>query len=255
MAYNLFSNVDPTTWTFSEIKQSSDNSMMKSLYINQPSRERIEFQLCADGDDTIQVPFGVNPPQPNLPDTGKYNMPISLHNSDLVDFVERLDKHIIESAVENSEAWFKKKMTLEEVKTMYSSPFTPKGDYDARLKTKVSRDATKVQKLVENEDADESSVGASLDDIQSRCKILIAVSISRMWFLNRQFGITINAKDILIVETPVHIKRNEDSNFFFASNLKGSYLSDTKSDVSPKRENEGGDIDTSINPKRVKVES
>jgi len=206
--YQTFDTITPEEWTFSPVQK---DKTMQSVWVNQISRKPIMFQMSPTWDTRVRIPFGVNTPVEGTPDTGRYNMSVSVDNVQLSDFISRIENHIKDAAVKNSTEWFKKPLTMAEIEMMFSPLMkpSPKDGHSPLLKVKVSKTGNRTTdvKLATFGDDGLQQAEGTLDDITPQSQAMLAITVGKIWFMNRQFGVTLNVNQALVeqnsMNTPV----------------------------------------------------
>jgi len=197
----------------------SVNTGAKSVYASTVKggglNDKLRFMMvphaidpCSDADvATLPTsPFGLSEPM-----QGASGSKLSLEvvvDAESEAFVKGLDAQNIEAAGAYSEEWFKKKIESSIVEDMYS-PIVKKATDPAKYKDTVrvkvvteGERATKIyfaKKSSEGElDYSEGSYKDILGTSGRDCKFLINVETNGLWFMQRQFGMTLNATEIIV---------------------------------------------------------
>lgn len=220
--FKPFSEINPSSWKTSE---KLSNSMRQFAWLNDETRDPITFQLCAHGKDVLDCPFGIQSPH-GEEKTDRYNMAISVTNPDLLAFINKMDSCLKKLGVENSESWFKKTIDMDGINHFYKSALAPAiNDYAALLKVKVARGEVVVEKLVVSETGESTTISCTVDDITKKSKLMVAVKIRQMWFMNnRQYGITLNATNILIIADGHDRSGNGPTSFYLGEGITSNFV-------------------------------
>ena len=188
-----------------------------SIYDNHPSK-RVAFKLGELGDTmkettALRVAF---PPQPNKFDPSKHELTVEVEGGPR-DFLRRLEGKVVDAAVTNKKTWFKKDISDEKVRTLFSSRV--KTSKSARfpadtMKVRVDPDETDVSLVhVESngaiKDRGEASLRKrSLDAIARDSLVIISARLrGGVYFQENAFGISFEATSILVLGLGRGVKR------------------------------------------------
>ena len=208
--YCDFNKVNPYDWKFNKQDTKNSNSFQgPNIWINDTSRQPIQFQLSVGKNDLAVAPYGVSKLMPGTQDTGRYNMKLRIENEDLIEKIKEIDSVIKKQAVESFGDWFKKSMTEAEANIFYRSPLQCSEDNKYYIKVKVSKpldsadyktNATKVEKYVSEEDGNPGvTEPGELDDIIPQSRLMVAVKINKLWCMqSREFGVSLNVRHALV---------------------------------------------------------
>jgi hypothetical protein len=121
------------------------------------------------------------------------NLEISVDDVELQDFFGSLDDKNVATARKNSQKWFKKELSEEQIRMLYRPILTkdPTGRYSPLLRVKVDPN-TKIYVVHTNEDGVPSYTPGGLDDIGQRDKCTPIVKLGGLWFISQGFGLSIN---------------------------------------------------------------
>ena len=217
--YTDFTHIAPSTWNVSDVaKDNKGGIVSQSVWINNDSTggdggNKILFQLNTGINDMSFCPFGLSDPLPGAvvnPDKGDFL--IDIENKDLLTFLTTFDTTIKEIAVAKSIEWFKRPVSMAEIEHMYCSSvkLSTNEKFAPKLKIKVNN-KTKFETFKRNDTSIDVS-DACKTDIVKKTKLMVAISVNRIWFMNKQFGVCMNASHVLI-EGPV--ENTSPTEFFF----------------------------------------
>ena len=144
--------------------------------------------------------------------------------------LQRLDEQNIQTAVANSESWFKKALDRSAIESMYVPIVkTPSSaEYKPTVKTKVKIGEAKNTEifLAKNERDDDGSLlyePTTYEAITKGCRCLAVVESSGLWFASRQFGMSLVVTNLMIWKNqsntsfsfkgPTRLKRTVDAAF------------------------------------------
>ena len=159
----------------------------------------------------MSLPFGISEYTPDVGAT-KYSLELSFKGADtdpkiatFKKLIEDLDNHFIDLAVKNSQEWFGKKMSAEVVSELYRPIMKPSKQpekYASTMKLKL-RERNEVLEAkattLDGEPFDISKIapgttGAAIMDF------------APMWFVNKQFGVTLTLLAMSIHTSPNHAR-------------------------------------------------
>jgi hypothetical protein len=172
----------------------------------------------------LEIPFDSGTYYPSESDGfGKYNIKCSMkgHQSDekvkgFHDMLQKLDEKIMDDAMKNSQAWFKKKtLTPEVIESLYtplvkvsrdSETGEPNGKYAPTFGFKINKRNGQVQckcftmdKQVMNTDDSECSEYVDLEkSFRKGTRVKMLISCNGIWIVNGKFGCTWKAEQIRI---------------------------------------------------------
>jgi hypothetical protein len=164
--------------------------------------DRIRFQMCEDERTNRQtLPWGLSTPMAGQ-DESRRSLELTIESPALRDFLTKLDDHNVRIATLKSEEWFKKQLTEDQVRNMYTpivkEPKAPSNKETLKVKVKTTtKNATNVFRVVSAEPALEYVPGTT-DDLVRNAKCMVMVETSGLWFGPRQFGMSIAATDIIV---------------------------------------------------------
>ena len=155
-----------------------------TVWLNHPDRK---MQLPPS-----EVPFGLNISED---DPSRKSFSISVTQDDVKAMCAAVDKKNIDSAVENSAAWWGKAVPHATVEAFYrpSIAVPAKESHAWLLRLKVSP-KTRFWKVGPGS----TLLRAAVEDIQPHCVVIPVVETSCLWFVQNSFGITFRAVDVLI---------------------------------------------------------
>ena len=142
----------------------------------------------------MKAPFGVSEYIADGQSMPKHSLDVSFQDND--DFrlmVESIDQMLIEYGVHNSNAWFGKPMSSEVISELYRplvKPSKQPDKYASTMKFKIQPTRTKIW-------SDDKSP-MSMDDITKGSMVKVIFSISPIWFVNKQFGISCTIEQLLV---------------------------------------------------------
>ena len=153
----------------------------------------------------VSAPFGLSEYMPDMNTDPKYSIDVSFKGyeednkiSTFLTIIQNIDKQMIDLAVENSHKWFGKTMSREVVEELYRPLVKPSKQpekYAPTLKCKI-RNVSRVEAFTKDREV------YDVMNLQPGCTIKLLLGFSPVWFVNKQFGITLNVLQMEINSQP-----------------------------------------------------
>jgi len=166
-------------------------------------QHRIRFQMSEDDKQNLQsAVWGLSTPLPGQ-DASRRTLELTIESPELLTFLEALDNKNLQTAASQSPDWFRKTVDDAAIKQMYVSlvkePNKPENKPTVRVKVKSGDYPTNIY-VVQEVDADGniSYVKGGPDDLTRNVKCLVMVETVGLWFMSRQFGMSLTATEILV---------------------------------------------------------
>lgn len=166
-------------------------------------KDRVRFQMSEDQTRHLQTAvWGLSTPLAGQ-DAARRTLELTIESPALLAFLNRLDEKNIATAVAKSTAWFRKEIDLSTVRAMYVHLVKPpsKAGYPSsvRVKVKCNEYPTNIY-VVKEETADGRLVydKGGPDDLAKGAKCMVMVETTGLWFMSRQFGMSLAATEILV---------------------------------------------------------
>ena len=166
-------------------------------------KDRIRFQMSENDKENLQTAiWGLSTPLAGQ-DTSRRTLELSIESPDLLKFLEDLDQKNLATAVSQSPEWFRKTLDADQIKQMYvhliKEPTKADQKPTVRVKVKCGEYPTNIY-VVQDIDADGnlSYVKGTPDDLTRNVKCLVMVETVGLWFMSRQFGMSLTATEILV---------------------------------------------------------
>lgn len=200
----MYTTFDASELTCGESTKNRAGGNQVSLLYN--GQKQIVLQTPA-----MSVPFGLSEftPESNVGPV-KYSLDLSFKGCDtnpkveqFLKMVKTLDQKMIALAVENSKAWFGKPMSKEIVEELYrplmkESKMPEKYAPTMKIKIRPSRngDSFNLQAFTSDKEP------FDMKEFQPGTNVKCIVDFSPVWFVNKQFGLTLNLIQVEIVSLP-----------------------------------------------------
>ena len=167
-------------------------------------KDRIRFQMCESQRENLQTAlWGLSTPMPGQASTAdRRTLELTIESPALLEWLNKMDEHNITQATQRCQDWFKKSMDRATIAGMYvplvRPPNKPDGKSTVRVKVKCAEYPTSVF-VVEDETAEELTyTKGSPDDLTRNTKILAMVESAGLWFMSRQFGMSLTASELMV---------------------------------------------------------
>jgi len=199
----LYKNFDASALTCGELTKNKAGGNQVALIYN-GNRQRIVLQT-----PKLAAPFGVSE---YVPDNNigpiKYSLDASFKGVDsdkrlaaFYETVRQIDDRMIDLAVENSLTWFGKKMSKEVVEELYRPLIKPSKQpdkYAPTIKFKIRNNPNQsIEVFNTNRDR------FDIREFQSGSTVKCIVDFAPVWFVNKQFGLTMTLIQLKVVSLPV----------------------------------------------------
>ena len=160
------------------------------------------------------APFGLSEYVPeNNAGPIKYSIDLSFKGYDtdpntkqFMDTIRSIDEKMVSLAVENSKTWFGKQMSKEIVEELYR-PLVKESKqpdkYAPTLKLKIRPSRNSSDPFGDIQAFTSEKEPFNMKDFQSGTGVKCIIDFSPVWFVNKQFGLTLNLVQLEIKSTPV----------------------------------------------------
>lgn len=165
-------------------------------------KDRIRFQMSEDQTKNLQTAvWGLGTPLPGQ-DTSRRTLELSVESPDLLKFLEEMDENNVKKALENSPVWFKKNVEESSVRQMYvkmvKEPVKPGAPSTVRVKVKCGDYPTNIYLVQREENGTLTYTRGVPEDLTRNVKCLVMAETVGLWFMSRQFGMSLTATEILV---------------------------------------------------------
>ena len=154
----------------------------------------------------MSAPFGVSsyPAENN----NRYSLDLSFNNyendhniGDIKNVIDSIDSAMIEFGIQYSVPWFGKSIPRDVMSELYRPilKHSKDGKYAPTFKMKIRNDYNTGKPMVEC--FDHNNYKINFDKIQKGDKVKAIFELSPIWFMNKQFGVSMNVTQIMIVES------------------------------------------------------
>ena len=175
-----------------------------AVYVTDAAGKELRIQLNTHHGPKCTIPFGITSWDDD-PNKTRKNMEISLPSDQLTQFFTEIDENNITQGVDNSEEWFKQKLTRDEVAAKYKRLVQqPDEKWNPNVRTKVNLNSGRHPLFVysiNRNNGREYWERTTYDKVVKGSRAAVIVKISALWFMNGQFGMTVETTDILMYPT------------------------------------------------------
>lgn len=167
---------------------------------------RVRFQMSEDQNRNLQsAVWGLSTPLAGQ-DINRRTLELTIESSDLEVWLNKLDEQNVQTALKNSQDWFKKSLDVEAIKNMYVYLVKPpsKDGLKSTVRVKVKTGDSYPTNIFIVQSAEGGSLSytrGSADDLTKNCKCMVMCESVGLWFMSRQFGMSLTATDILVWPT------------------------------------------------------
>lgn len=154
----------------------------------------------------VAAPFGLSEYMPDNGTEPKYSIDVSFRGYEennktnaFMNTIKSIDNHMIDMGVANSQEWFGKTMSREVVEELYR-PLVKESKqpekYAPTLKCKI-RTINKIASFTKNREPFE------ITDLQPGSTVKTILEFAPVWFVNKQFGVTLTIIQLEMNTPPV----------------------------------------------------
>tara|TARA_B110000008_G_scaffold273776_1_gene308570 strand:- start:1590 stop:2330 length:741 start_codon:yes stop_codon:yes gene_type:complete len=166
-------------------------------------RDRLRFQMSEDQKTNLQTAvWGLSTPLAGQ-DTSRRTLELTIESEQLHNFLQNMDNHNKSTAQQKSPLWFKKEVDASAIEQMYVSlikqPSKPDQKATVRVKVKCGEYPTNIY-VVDNDSTEEnlSYHKGKPEDLARGVKCMVMVETVGLWFMSRQFGMSLTASEIMV---------------------------------------------------------
>lgn len=165
-------------------------------------KDRMRFQMSENQNTNRQTAvWGLSVPLQGQ-DTSRRTLELTIESPDLLKFLTDLDEHNINTAHKMSETWFKKSLDIDQIKNMYVSLVKPPSKEGSkptvRVKVKCQDYPTNVFSVKDDKDGVFHYVKSNHEELTKNSKCMVMCETVGLWFMSRQFGMSLTATDIVV---------------------------------------------------------
>jgi hypothetical protein len=161
--------------------------------------DRITFQMSEDQNTNLQKAVWSMKLLPNQ-DPNKRTLELTIESDTVKDFLRKLDQQNIEVATQRSKEWFKKDFDAATIRASYV-PILKENDTNETIKVKVfqtEKNMTEIYRVTSQDGEELDTEPGCIDDITMNAKCMVVAATNGLWFMQKQFGMSIQATHILV---------------------------------------------------------
>lgn len=181
----LMKDVSMGEWVYKNPVKNSRNGLNLFIDASKTNQSSVRVQL-----PKCRCPFGIDQKKADAGEYSRRNLELSADDEEMQAFLAAFDKQNIAKAAENSEAWFRKKLSAESLNELYRQALqvsTKDPDKYAPLcRVKISengKNLTNVYTVYKDPDGNEKYRKGSVDDLNRNCYVVPQVEVSGLWFV------------------------------------------------------------------------
>jgi hypothetical protein len=218
----LYTDIDVSNLEYKALSVQKNGGRSVLVVMAPGSSERLHFQMSENEETNLQTAvWGLSSPIAGA-DASKRNFELAIESPELLAFLEALDEKNVQMAVAQSQAWFRKDLDRESIEQMYM-PIVKrptKDDQKPSVKVKVRVTERPTEIFVRHSKTEEyiDLTKGTPDDLVRNAKCLAVVETTGLWFMSRQFGMSLNATN-LMVSKPRRMATGVDA-FTFSTGVK-----------------------------------
>ena len=202
MSVVKFSDVNVSNFTTGSVTKNNYGGQQVWLNYKDPITSKKVFIQTPE----MKAPFGISEYIADGQPIPKYSLDVSFQDNDnFKQLIDSIDRMLIDHGVHESTTWFGKPMSVDVISELYRPLVKPSKQpekYAPTMKFKLHPTRTKIWER-------ESKSPLTMEDITKGSKVKILFSISPIWFVNKQFGVSCTIEQLLA--TP----NETTSNFVF----------------------------------------
>ena len=169
-------------------------------------KDRMRFQMSEDQTQNLQTAvWGLSTPMPGQ-DASRRTLELTVDSPALLSFLQKLDARNVSEASERCMEWFKKSIEPDALSGMYVAllrqPSKPDAPHTVRVKVKCGGAyPTNIFVVKSEENGEIQYTKGTHDDLTRGVKVMAMVETGGLWFMSRQFGMSLTATELLVWPT------------------------------------------------------
>ena len=165
-------------------------------------KHRVRFQMSETQKENLQTAVWPLSTPMQGQDASRRTLELSIDSPSLKTFLEDLDKTNITQATNRCQDWFKKTIDPLQLEQMYVNlvrpPSKPDAPHTVRIKVKCGDYPTNIYIVQGEVDGEFQYTKGTPDDLKRNVKVMAMVETSGLWFMSRQFGMSLTATELLV---------------------------------------------------------
>ena len=183
--------MNTTTWQIKDAQISARGA--KTCTLTKAKDERV-FMSLGSRENAVRTPFGAT--TFNDESATRKTIEFTLSPEQHKQFQD-FDEWAIEYLSKNSERLLKKPMNQEQIKQLYKSPVTQKGDFPPHLRCKINVSGNAICRAWDI-DGNRTELPQDL----RHCDLVPRIHISHLWIMSKEIGFVCNVIDIMCKTHP-----------------------------------------------------
>ena len=183
--------METKTWQLKDPTISAKGA--KSCALIKTPNDKVFFTLGSKT-DPLRTPFGAT--SYNDEKATRKTIEFTL-NPQQVETFKTFDSWAVDYLVKNSERIFKKKLGIQEVKGMYKSPVSQKGEYMPHLRCKINTSGLSPCRCW-----DENDERCELPEDLRTYDLVPRIQISHLWIMAKEVGFVMQINDLMVAAQP-----------------------------------------------------
>ena len=193
----MYTDIDLESIYYKEPVTNSRGGLTVYLDTNKTNKRNPRVQFAK-----MRAPFGVSDRFDDNP-TGRKNLELSVEDPSQLEWLTKFDTQNVTKAAENSVKWFKSEIPAEELKNhLYrpSAKMHPEDKFPPLVRVKISTESkpTNIYIVYKDGTGKERYRRGDTSEITRDSMVTAIVDIGGLWFVQRGFGTTFLATDLLV---------------------------------------------------------
>lgn len=189
-----------------QLQNGQKMSFMTTKHGSTNPQDKLTFQLCQDQNSPCFSQFGLSTPMPGASDARR-NLQLQVPSEAILGFLQALDYNNMSVISANSEQWFKKQMTIEEVEAIYNKMVRYKDDSSSpnvviKIKCSDPKRPTNVYVVTERRGDEILYEPATFECLTPGCRVVPVVEAQGLYYVTTgrmmQCGMSLIATDVLV---------------------------------------------------------
>jgi len=165
-------------------------------------KHRVRFQMSETQKENLQTAVWPLSTPMQGQDSSRRTFELSIESPALLSFLNDLDECNISQAAARCQDWFKKSIDHAQIRQMYVNlvrpPTKPDAPHTIRIKVKCGDYPTNIYIVQGEIDGELQYTKGTPDDLKRNVKVMAMVETSGLWFMSRQFGMSLTATELLV---------------------------------------------------------
>ena len=202
MPAQYIGDMDFSRLHFSQLIVENQRKRVDIFLTPDTNRRGFQFQLCKDEDSPVETRYNLDTP-PEGGDPTRRGLSVKVEEAAARAQLREIDAQVLKAAAANSKEWFKRELTVDQLKLNYKFTVPEDDDAPSLMKFKIKCSGAKVPTKILRRVSDTQVLATTEKDLEAQgATIVPIVSTIGLWFMaGGMFGITFQAEDVLVVST------------------------------------------------------